>query len=73
MDDFLNRFGTMQPDGKLGFSNVREGLIVAMLSIGTLLGTFLSVGEGKPEGKGLRDQVHWSVVMLRIGWDDDEL
>lgn len=38
MSDFLQRFGEQQPDGSYEFSNVREGLIVAMLSIGTLIG-----------------------------------
>lgn len=38
MPDFIDRFGT---NG--GFSNVREGLIVALLSIGALLGC-LSAG-----------------------------
>jgi SP family sugar:H+ symporter-like MFS transporter len=38
MPDFLERFGQLQSDGSYAFSNVREGLIVGMLSIGTLLG-----------------------------------
>lgn len=37
MEDFLQRFGQYR-DGAYSFSNVREGLIVGMLSIGTLLG-----------------------------------
>ncbi|EIW73633.1 hypothetical protein TREMEDRAFT_71013 [Tremella mesenterica DSM 1558] len=36
--DFLQRFGQQGPDGTYAFSNVREGLIVGMLSIGTLIG-----------------------------------
>ena len=38
MDDFRQRFGQLHPDGSYAFSNAREGLIVGMLSIGTLLG-----------------------------------
>ncbi|KAI9370012.1 general substrate transporter [Aspergillus egyptiacus] len=38
MDNFKQRFGQPQPDGTHVFNNVRSGLIVAMLSIGTLLG-----------------------------------
>ncbi|ORY31406.1 general substrate transporter [Naematelia encephala] len=38
MEDFLRRFGQKQSDGTYAFSNVREGLIVALLSIGTLIG-----------------------------------
>lgn len=42
MSDFLERFGErmQQPDGTFAyeFSNAREGLIVALLSVGTLIG-----------------------------------
>ncbi|KAF7556009.1 hypothetical protein G7Z17_g1751 [Cylindrodendrum hubeiense] len=38
MPDFLERFGQRNDDGDLYFSNVRSGLIVALLSIGTLIG-----------------------------------
>lgn len=38
MDDFLERFGTPDADGVLGFTDVRSGLIVGLLSIGTLVG-----------------------------------
>jgi MFS transporter, SP family, sugar:H+ symporter len=38
MPDFLERFGQRHDDGTYYFSNVRSGLIVAMLSIGTLIG-----------------------------------
>lgn len=38
MPDFLERFGELQPDGSYAFSNVRSGLVVGLLSIGTLIG-----------------------------------
>lgn len=38
MEDFLRRFGMRHADGTPYFSNVRSGLIVALLSIGTLFG-----------------------------------
>jgi SP family sugar:H+ symporter-like MFS transporter len=38
MPEFLSRFGQMASDGTFYFSNVRSGLIVAMLSVGTLMG-----------------------------------
>lgn len=38
MPDFLDRFGQINSDGKPYFSTVRSGLIVALLSIGTLIG-----------------------------------
>jgi len=40
--DFLNRFGEHHSDGTAYFSNVRSGLIVAMLSIGTLIGALVA-------------------------------
>lgn len=43
MEDFLQRFAQHQPDGTYKFSNVREGLIVGMLSIGTLMGESFSI------------------------------
>lgn len=38
MPDFLRRFGQDSGNGEYHFSNVRSGLIVALLSIGTLIG-----------------------------------
>lgn len=38
MPDFLERFGQQRDNGEYYFSNVRSGLIVALLSIGTLFG-----------------------------------
>lgn len=42
MPDFLQRFGQRHDDGTFFFSNVRSGLIVAMLSIGTLIGALIA-------------------------------
>lgn len=42
MPDFLDRFGLTAPDGTKYFSNVRAGLIVALLSIGTLFGALVA-------------------------------
>ncbi|KAK5560225.1 hexose transporter hxt5 [Exophiala xenobiotica] len=42
MPDFLDRFGQRHSDGTAYFSNVRSGLIVAMLSIGTLIGALVA-------------------------------
>ncbi|OAP59076.1 hypothetical protein AYL99_06374 [Fonsecaea erecta] len=42
MPDFLQRFGQRHSDGTYYFSNVRSGLIVAMLSIGTLIGALVA-------------------------------
>ncbi|KAL4811559.1 hypothetical protein BDV18DRAFT_156145 [Aspergillus unguis] len=42
MDEFKQRFGQLQSDGTYAFNNVRSGLIVSMLSIGTLLGALMA-------------------------------
>ncbi|KAH9866324.1 hypothetical protein J1614_008891 [Plenodomus biglobosus] len=42
MEDFLDRFGQRRRDGTPYFSNVRSGLIVALLSIGTLFGALIA-------------------------------
>lgn len=42
MKDFLNRFGQHRSDGTAYFPNVRSGLIVALLSIGTLFGALIA-------------------------------
>ncbi|OJJ51905.1 hypothetical protein ASPSYDRAFT_96064 [Aspergillus sydowii CBS 593.65] len=52
MDDFKRRFGQLQPDGTYTFNDVRSGLIVPLLSTGTLLGALA--------GGPLADRSHWS-------------
>jgi SP family sugar:H+ symporter-like MFS transporter len=42
MSDFVRRFGQRHADGTYYFSNVRSGLIVALLSIGTLFGALIA-------------------------------
>jgi SP family sugar:H+ symporter-like MFS transporter len=42
MPDFLDRFGEEGPDGKKTFGTTRSGLIVALLSIGTLIGALIA-------------------------------
>ncbi|KAL3424911.1 High-affinity fructose transporter ght6-like protein 1 [Phlyctema vagabunda] len=42
MEDFLERFGQTRSDGTHYFSNVRSGLIVGLLSIGTLMGALIA-------------------------------
>ncbi|KAL9126857.1 MAG: hypothetical protein Q9217_004165 [Psora testacea] len=49
MKDFLQRFGELRPDPKIPggpgsyqFTNVRSGLIVGLLSIGTLIGALIA-------------------------------
>ncbi|EPE03992.1 hexose transporter [Ophiostoma piceae UAMH 11346] len=42
MPDYLERFGQLNEHGEYHFSNVRSGLIVGLLSIGTLIGALAS-------------------------------
>ncbi|PYH43342.1 sugar porter family MFS transporter [Aspergillus saccharolyticus JOP 1030-1] len=42
MPNFLQRFGERHSNGTYYFSNVRSGLIVALLSIGTLIGALIA-------------------------------
>lgn len=42
MNDFKQRFGEEGPDGTFSFSHVRSGLIVGLLSVGTLLGALFA-------------------------------
>ncbi|KAJ5147143.1 High-affinity fructose transporter ght6 [Penicillium atrosanguineum] len=42
MKDFLMRFGELNSSGTYYFSNVRSGLIVGLLSIGTLIGALVA-------------------------------
>lgn len=53
MPNFLERFGQRNADGTYYFSNVRSGLIVAMLSIGTLLGALLAAPIADKFGRRL--------------------
>ncbi|KAJ5156538.1 hypothetical protein N7492_009341 [Penicillium capsulatum] len=42
MDNYKQRYGQLKPNGKYEFNNVRSGLIVSLLSIGTLIGALLA-------------------------------
>lgn len=65
MPDFLQRFGQLNKEGTYYFSNVRSGLIVAMLSIGTLIGALIAAPIADFIGR--RQAISWSTVIVGIG------
>ncbi|KAI0013974.1 galactose permease [Xylariaceae sp. FL0662B] len=60
MPDFLRRFGQIQDDGSYGFSNVRSGLVVGLLSIGTLIGALVAAPIADKIGR------RWSVCFWSV-------
>lgn len=59
MDDFLRRFGEPDGNGGFAFSHSREGLIVGMLSIGTLVGMSLIASPSRLQLLPL--SYHWQL------------
>jgi len=66
MPDFLERFGQRHGDGTYYFSNVRSGLIVGLLSIGTLIGAL--VGSPIADFIGRRLSISFWCVILSVGF-----
>lgn len=64
MPDFLQRFGQRQEDGTYAFSNVRSGLIVALLSIGTLIGALSAAPLSDAIGRRLSISVWCAIVAV---------
>lgn len=62
MPDFLDRFGQRDQDGNPYFSNARSGLIVGLLSIGTLVGALVAAPIADGIGRRISISV-WSVVV----------
>jgi SP family sugar:H+ symporter-like MFS transporter len=65
MPDFLQRFGQRHLDGSYYFSNVRSGLIVGLLIIGTLIGAL--VGSPIADLIGRRLSISFWSVILSVG------
>jgi SP family sugar:H+ symporter-like MFS transporter len=62
MPDFVKRFGERDAQtGKYAFSNTRSGLIVAMLSIGTLIGALIAAPVADKIGRRMSVSF-WSVI-----------
>lgn len=66
MPDFLERFGMRHSDGTLYFSNVRSGLIVALLSIGTLIGALVAAPIADKVGR--RPSISFWCLVVSVGF-----
>lgn len=63
MDDFKQRFGEEMANGEYGFSNVRNGLIVGLLSIGTMIGALAAAPIADYIGRKF-SITFWSVIHI---------
>ncbi|KAK1254845.1 hypothetical protein MKX08_008840 [Trichoderma sp. CBMAI-0020] len=66
MPDFLDRFGLTHSDGTKYFSNVRAGLIVALLSIGTLFGALVAAPVADKFGR--KPSISFWSLIVSIGF-----
>lgn len=62
MPNFLERFGQRHSDGTYYFSNVRSGLIVGLLSIGTLMGALVAAPIADWIGR-IKSLSFWTIVI----------
>ncbi|PHH85948.1 hypothetical protein CDD83_10947 [Cordyceps sp. RAO-2017] len=66
MPDFLDRFGQTNAQGQKYFSNVRSGLIVSLLSIGTLIGALVAAPVADRIGR--RPSISIGALVIGIGF-----
>ncbi|KAL2815658.1 general substrate transporter [Aspergillus granulosus] len=63
MNDFKVRFAERQPNGEYAFSNVRNGLIVGLLSIGTMIGALIAAPIADRVGRKF-SLTFWSLIHI---------
>ncbi|BCS23178.1 sugar porter family MFS transporter [Aspergillus puulaauensis] len=63
MSNYLQRYGELQSDGSYAFSNVRSGLIVGLLSVGTLIGALCGAPVADKLGRKWSITV-WCLILI---------
>lgn len=66
MPDFKQRFAQQQPEGSYAFSNVRSGLVVGLLSIGTLVGALVAAPLADKVGR--RPSISFWSAVVAVGF-----
>lgn len=66
MPDFQRRFAELGPDGAYHFSTVRSGLIVSLLSIGTLVGALIAAPIADKLGR--RGAISIASLIVAVGF-----
>lgn len=67
MHNFKQNFAQQKPDGSYAFSNVRSGLIVGMLSIGTLIGALIAAPIANMPRVGRKFSVCFWCIIFSVG------
>ncbi|KAI9372179.1 putative MFS monosaccharide transporter [Aspergillus egyptiacus] len=74
MNDFKVRFAERQSDGTYAFSNVRNGLIVGLLSIGTMIGSLVAAPIADRIGRKFSisfwSLIHIVGIIVQMATDD---
>ncbi|KAJ5456105.1 uncharacterized protein N7458_003688 [Penicillium daleae] len=66
MSDFVQRYGQQHANGDYYFSNVRSGLIVSILSVGTLIGALTAAPIADHLGRKLSISVWCGIILIGL-------